>query len=36
MGEEVSRLLAASFVKEVQHPNWIANPALVPKKSGKW
>jgi hypothetical protein len=32
MGEELSRLLATSFVKEVQHPNWIANPVLIPKK----
>jgi hypothetical protein len=31
MGEELSRLLAAGFVKEIQHPNWIANPVLVPK-----
>jgi hypothetical protein len=31
MGEELSRLLAAGFVKEIQHPNWIANPILVPK-----
>jgi hypothetical protein len=31
MAEELSRLLAAGFVKEIQHPNWIANPVLVPK-----
>jgi hypothetical protein len=36
MGEELSRLLATDFVKEVQHPDWIANPILVPKKSRKW
>jgi hypothetical protein len=36
MGEELSRLLTAGFVKEVQHPDWIANPALVPKKNGRW
>jgi hypothetical protein len=36
MGEELSRLLAAGFVKEVQHPDWIANPVLVLKKSEKW
>jgi hypothetical protein len=36
MGEELSRLLAAGFVKEVQHPDWIANLVLVPKKYGKW
>jgi hypothetical protein len=36
MSEELSRLLAIGFVKEVQHPDWIANPLLVPKKNGKW
>jgi hypothetical protein len=35
MGEELSRLLATGFVREVQHPDWIANPVLVPK-NGKW
>jgi hypothetical protein len=36
IGEELSRLLAASFVKEIRHLDWIANPFLVPKKNGKW
>jgi hypothetical protein len=36
MGEELSRLLAAGFVTEVQHPNWIADLVLIPKKSRKW
>jgi hypothetical protein len=36
MSEELSRLLTAGFVKEVQHPDWIANLVLLPKKSGKW
>jgi hypothetical protein len=36
MGKELSRLLAAGFVKEIHHPDWIANPILVPKKNGKW
>jgi hypothetical protein len=36
MGEELSRLLAADLIKEIQHLNWIANPVLVPKKSRKW
>jgi hypothetical protein len=35
MGEELSRLLAARFIKEVSHLDWIANPVLVPKKNGK-
>jgi hypothetical protein len=36
MGEELSRLLAACFVEEVQHPDWIANPDFIPTKNGKW
>jgi hypothetical protein len=36
MGEELSRLLVASFIKEIQHPDWIANPVLIPKKIGEW
>ena len=26
----------AGFIKEVYHPEWLANPVLVKKKSGKW
>jgi hypothetical protein len=33
---EVNRLLAASFIKEVYHPEWLANPVLVRKKNNKW
>jgi hypothetical protein len=29
-------LLAAGFIKEVFHPEWLANPMLVKKKNGKW
>jgi hypothetical protein len=36
MGEELSRLMAAGFIKEVQHPDWIANPVLVPIKNRNW
>jgi hypothetical protein len=36
MGEELSKILAAGFIKEVQHPDWIANPVLVPKMNEKW
>jgi hypothetical protein len=35
-GEELSRLLVAGFVKEVQHRDWIMNLVLVPKKNRKW
>jgi hypothetical protein len=33
---EISRLLDASFIKEVYHPDWLANPILVPKKNTDW
>jgi hypothetical protein len=36
IGEEIHRLLAARFIKEVFHPEWVANPVLVKKKNGKW
>ena len=28
IGEEVARLLAAGFIVEVFHPEWLANPVL--------
>jgi hypothetical protein len=31
---EVCKLLAAGFIRECQHPVWLANPVLVPKKTG--
>ena len=34
IGEEVARLLAAGFIIEVFHPEWLANPVLVLKKNG--
>ena len=36
IGEEIAKLLAARFIKEVYHPEWLANPVLVRKKTGKW
>ena len=36
IGEEIAKLLVAGFIKEVYHPEWLANPILVRKKSGKW
>jgi hypothetical protein len=36
IGEEVHKLLAPGFIKEVFHPEWLANPVLVKKKGGKW
>jgi len=32
IGEEVAKLLAAEFIKEVYHSNWLANPVLVKKE----
>ena len=28
-GEEIAKLLAAGFIKEVYHPEWLANPVLI-------
>jgi hypothetical protein len=36
IGEEVHKLMAAGFIKEVFHPEWLANPVLVKKKGGRW
>jgi hypothetical protein len=36
IGEEIHKLLEARFIKEVHHLEWLANPVLVKKKSGKW
>ena len=30
--EEIARLMAARFIMEVLHPDWLANPVLVEKK----
>ena len=35
IGEEVAKLLAAKFIKEVYHSDWLANPVLVKKKTRK-
>ena len=36
IGEEIARLLAAGFIKEVEHTEWLANPVKVEKKNKKW
>jgi hypothetical protein len=33
---EIARLLDTGFIKEVYHPDWLANPVLVPKKDKDW
>ena len=35
IAKEIAKFLAAEFIKEVYHPEWLANPVLVRKKSGK-
>jgi len=32
IGEEVHKLLTVGFIKEVHHPEWLANPILVKKR----
>ena len=29
ISEEIAKLLVAGFIKEVYHPEWLANPILV-------
>jgi hypothetical protein len=36
VGEEIGKLLAVAFIWEINHPEWLANPVLVRKKSRKW
>src|ERR1041385_1401722 len=36
IGDEIAKLLATGFIKEVFNPDWLANPVLVPKKNGTW
>jgi hypothetical protein len=36
IGEEITKLVAAGFIREVYHPEWLANPVLIKKKNGKW
>ena len=33
---EIKWLLAAEFIKEVYHPEWLANHVLVQKKNKEW
>ena len=36
INEEVSKLLQAGAIKEVEYPKWLANVVLVKKANGKW
>jgi hypothetical protein len=33
---EIIKLLATGFIRECKNPVWLANPVLVPKKTGQW
>ena len=32
--QEIEKLKKAKFIREVSHPEWVANPVVVPKASG--
>ena len=34
--DEVNKLLAANFIREVYYPEWLANVVMVKKENGKW
>ena len=34
--DEVTKLLATGFIREVHYPEWLANVILVKKANGKW
>ena len=36
IGEEIAKLLAAGFIREVFHSDGLTNPVLVKKKTEKW
>ena len=36
MGEELAKLLEAAFIREIKHPNWLANLVMVSKKDKSW
>jgi hypothetical protein len=31
--KEITKLMAVGFIKEILHPDWLANPVLVQKKN---
>ena len=31
--KEITKLMAAGFIREILHPDWLANPVLVQKKN---
>ena len=33
MGEELAKLLEAGFIRDIKHPDWLANLVMVPKRT---
>ena len=36
IGEELAKLLEAGFIRDIKHPDWLANLVMVPKKDKSW
>ena len=36
MGEELAKLLEVGFIREIKHPDWLANLVIVAKKEKSW
>ena len=36
MGEELAKLIEAEFIREIKHPDWLANLVMVPNKDESW
>uniref|UniRef100_A0A2N9GA19 Uncharacterized protein n=1 Tax=Fagus sylvatica TaxID=28930 RepID=A0A2N9GA19_FAGSY len=36
ISDEVEKVLATGFIREVYYPNWLANVVMVKKSNGKW
>ena len=36
MGEELAKLLEAGFIRDIKHPDWLANLVMVQKKDKSW
>src|SRR6266511_4649763 len=36
MGEELAKLLEVGFIREIKHPDWLANLVMVPKNDKSW
>ena len=34
--DEVDKLLAANFIREVYYPEWLANIVMIKNANGKW